>query len=121
MDPAILLTLRFSFALLLGAAATHKLRDLARFAAVVEEYEMLPRGLVRIAAPAMAAAEALLALLLAAGIAVPAAGAAATALMLVYAFAIHTNVVRGRTGIDCGCMGPAARVALSPALVIRNL
>jgi uncharacterized membrane protein YphA (DoxX/SURF4 family) len=115
------LTLRFSFALLLGAAAIHKLRDLARFRATLAEYDVLPRGLVDGAAPILAILEATLAALLVAGVAVPAAASAVTALMLAYAAAIHTNVLRGRTDLDCGCMGPAARVPVSAALVLRNL
>jgi uncharacterized membrane protein YphA (DoxX/SURF4 family) len=115
------LTLRFSFALLLGAAAIHKLRDLARFRATLAEYDVLPRGLADGAAPILAILEATLAALLVAGVAVPAAASAVTALMLAYAAAIHTNVLRGRTDLDCGCMGPAARVPVSAALVLRNL
>jgi uncharacterized membrane protein YphA (DoxX/SURF4 family) len=115
------LTLRFSFALLLGAAAIHKLRDLARFRATLAEYDVLPSGLVDGAAPILAILEATLAALLVAGVAVPAAASAVTALMLAYAAAIHTNVLRGRTDLDCGCMGPAARVPVSAALVLRNL
>jgi hypothetical protein len=41
-------------------------------------------------------------------------------LMTVYAAAIATNIRRGRTEIDCGCSGPAARIPLQPALVVRN-
>jgi uncharacterized membrane protein YphA (DoxX/SURF4 family) len=115
------LTLRFSFALLLGAAAIHKLRDLARFRATLAEYDVLPRGLADGAAPILAILEATLAALLVAGVAVPAAASAVTALMLAYGAAIHTNVLRGRTDLDCGCMGPAARVPVSAALVLRNL
>jgi uncharacterized membrane protein YphA (DoxX/SURF4 family) len=115
------LTLRFSFALLLGAAAIHKLRDLARFRATLAEYDVLPSGLVDGAAPILAILEATLAALLVAGVAVPAAASAVTALMLAYGAAIHTNVLRGRTDLDCGCMGPAARVPVSAALVLRNL
>jgi hypothetical protein len=127
MEPAdtILLTLslalRFSFALLLGAAAMHKLRDLARFRATLVEYDVLPRGLAESAAPVIGILEASLAVALAAGIAAPAAAMAVAALMLAYAAAIHINVVRGRTDLDCGCMGPAARVPVSSALVLRNL
>ncbi len=119
--PPLLLMLRFSFALLLGAAASHKLRDLARFRAVLVDYDVLPAAVARAAAPALAIFEAAIAVLLATGVAMHVAAASASALMLVYAAAIHTNVTRGRTDLDCGCMGPAARVPVSSALVVRNL
>jgi hypothetical protein len=121
MDPAIEYTLRFSFALLLGAAAAHKLRDLARFRATLVEYDILPAATARGAAIALATLESALAAMLASGVAVAAAAACVCALMLAYAAAISANVARGRTDLDCGCMGPAARVPVSPALVIRNL
>jgi uncharacterized membrane protein YphA (DoxX/SURF4 family) len=121
IPPALLLTLRFSFALLLAAAAMHKLRDIARFRATLVEYDVLPAGVARAAAPGIALAEASLAAMLTAGLALEAAAASVSILMLAYAAAIYTNVARGRTGIDCGCMGPAARVPVSSALVLRNL
>jgi hypothetical protein len=117
----ILLTLRFSFALLLGAAAAHKLRDLGRFRAVMLEYDVLPARFAGSAATAFAAFEALLAGMLAAGVALPAAAASVMALLLVYAAAIAANVARGRFDLDCGCAGPAARVPVSAVLVVRNL
>jgi uncharacterized membrane protein YphA (DoxX/SURF4 family) len=119
MDPAIQLALRLAFALLLGAAASHKLRDLARFREVLRAYELLPDAAVSAAAVAVAGAELLLssALLLGSN----AAGGAVVVLMLAYAGAIQSNVMRGRTDIDCGCMGPAARVPLGTGLVLRNV
>lgn len=121
MDPAIEYTLRFSFALLLAAAATHKLRDLSHFRATLVEYDILPPAVTAGTAVAIATLEAALAAMLAAGVAVPATAACVCALMLAYAGAISANVARGRTDLDCGCMGPAARVPVSPALAIRNL
>ncbi|MBW2726382.1 MAG: methylamine utilization protein MauE, partial [Deltaproteobacteria bacterium] len=48
-------------------------------------------------------------------------GAAMAALLLgVYSAAIAVNLVRGRRGIDCGCLGPAADQSISPALLGRN-
>jgi uncharacterized membrane protein YphA (DoxX/SURF4 family) len=128
MDPAhqhaivvaLSLTLRFSLALLLGAAAMHKLRDLARFRQAVLDYDVLPAAVARGAAPLIAVLEAALAAALAGGIAVPVAATAVAGLLLAYAGAIHANVARGRTDLDCGCMGPAARVPVSFALVMRN-
>ncbi len=38
-----------------------------------------------------------------------------------YACAMALNLARGRRHIDCGCMGPAARQALSGWLIVRNV
>lgn len=121
MDPALQLALRASLALLLAAAASHKLGDLARFRAVVAAYELLPSSLVAAVATGVALVEAALAASLVFGVGVALAGTGAAALMLAYAAAIFVNVRRGRTDIDCGCMGPASRVPLGPLLVVRNL
>lgn len=121
MDPAVTLALRCSFALLLASAASHKLRDLARFRAILEAYEILPAAAVAAVAPLVAAVELALAALLASGLVAPFAAAATSALMLAYAAALQVNVQRGRSGLDCGCAGPASSVPVSPALVVRNL
>jgi hypothetical protein len=121
MDPAIHLALRFSFALLLAVSAWHKLRDVRRFRDVIADYDVLPAAFSGAAAVSVTAAELLSSLALATGLAVAAGGAGAASLFILYAAAIYANVARGRTGIDCGCMGPAARVPLSGALAIRNV
>jgi len=121
IDPALQLALRASLGLLLASAASHKLRDLARFREVLFAYEILPRAAAAAAAPAVPAVEALLAFSLLSGVGGAAAGPATAALMLAYASAILVNVRRGRRDIDCGCMGPASRVPLGAGLVARNL
>lgn len=121
LDPALLLALRSSFALLLGNAASHKLAAPGRFRAVVESYQLLPHAAAPVVSALLAAAEVVLALLLVTGFAQAFAGGAIAALMLVYAGALQVNVHHGRTGLDCGCAGPAARVPVSGALVVRNV
>ncbi len=121
VDPVVQMTLRAVLALLLGTAAVHKLRDLARFREVLAAYEILPRAVVSGAAVAVPAVEATLAAAIASGASSAAGGGAACVLMLAYAAAIFVNLRRGRIGIDCGCMGPASRVPLGPGLVVRNL
>jgi hypothetical protein len=121
VDPALQATLRASLALLLVSAARHKLRDPARFAAAVEDYRLLPPGLARLAASALAVLE----LGVGAALLVPGAGyfagPTAASLFVLYAAAIAVNLARGRAGIDCGCGGPAGRATpISPMLVVRN-
>jgi uncharacterized membrane protein YphA (DoxX/SURF4 family) len=121
IDPAVAIALRSALALLFLVAASHKLRDLPRFREAFSAYEVLPRAVLSAAAPMVPALEGALAVALGFGIATPVAAVAAAALMLAYASAIAANLARGRAGIDCGCMGPAARAPLSPWLVARNL
>jgi hypothetical protein len=120
VDPVVHLALRGSLALLLLAAALHKLRDPRAFRAILVAYELVPAGLAGAAAAAVLAAEVLLgAALLAPGMGVaPALGTAA--LLAVYTGAIGVNLARGRRDFDCGCGGPARGVPLGGALLARN-
>jgi len=119
LDPALLGVLRASLALLFAAAALHKLRDPAGFAARLAGYALLPAWSVRAFAFALAGAE----LALCVGLVLPAtarlSALTAMALLLVYAGAIAINLRRGRRGIDCGC-GLAPR-PLGSDLVLRNV
>lgn len=120
MDPVLDSTLRTALALLFLVAATHKLRDVARFRANLADYRVLPAALAAPAAALVLAAE----LGVAAALAVPAGRetglAGASVLLAVYAAAIAVNLVRGRRHIDCGCAGPAARRPIGGWLVARN-
>jgi len=119
LDPVVHLTLRACLALLLGVAAWHKLADLARFRAVLAGYDVMPVGLVAVAAPLVVLVEVFIALGIGAGFAK--AALAAAVLLAGYAALIKWSIGRGRAGIDCGCMGPSSRMPLSPLLVARNL
>jgi hypothetical protein len=120
LDPALHLALRAGLALLLLAAAAHKLRDPHRFRAVLADYRLLPRRTLEAVARTLPAGEAALALaLLAPGLGATPALLVATLLAL-YAAAIAINLARGRRHIDCGCLGAAARRPLGFDLVARN-
>jgi uncharacterized membrane protein YphA (DoxX/SURF4 family) len=121
LDPALHATLRVGLAVLLLAAAWHKLRDLPHFTAAVEGYRLLPTSLARLVAPCLAALELGVALSLLVPAAGRAAGFAAAGLLVLYGGAIAINLARGRAEIDCGCAGPTRRATpLSAALVARN-
>jgi len=118
VDPVVLATLRAALALLFAAAALHKLRDPAGFGAVLAEYRVLPRSLLRAGVWLVPALEAGIALaLLAPGRLGP---AAAAGLLTSYAAAVGLNLARGRRELDCGCLGPGQRQPISGALVARN-
>jgi hypothetical protein len=51
---------------------------------------------------------------------VAAGPALAAALLAVYTGAIAVNVARGRTDLDCGCLGPALRQPVGAGVLARN-
>lgn len=123
LDPAVELVFRTALALLLGAGAVQKARDLVSFRTAIAGYELLPERAVAAAALAFTGLELVLAvtLLLPAGFGVRAGSLVVAALLFaLYGAAIAINLLRGRREIDCGCSGPAARMPLSGWLVMRN-
>jgi hypothetical protein len=119
MDPVIDATVRTALALLFLAAATHKIRDPARFRATVADYRLLSPALVTVGAVILVLSEVAVAVALAIARAWGLAGAAA--LLALYAAAVAINLARGRRHLDCGCTGPALRRPISGWLVLRNL
>lgn len=119
-DPIFVITSALAVAVVLASAATHKLRSPARFANQVEDYQMLPRVLVRPVARLLPWLE----LAIAFALLVPAsrglAAQGAMALLVGYASAIAVNLWRGRHDIDCGCSGPEQAQPLRPVLLLRN-
>jgi uncharacterized membrane protein YphA (DoxX/SURF4 family) len=124
VDPVIAWVIRLGLALLFGAAAWHKLRDLRGFAATVTNYRIVPPALSAPMAGALGLAELGVAILLLAGVLGISSGStaplAALALLTLYSGALTLNLARGRRDLDCGCMGPASRQLISPALLVRN-
>ena len=119
MDQVIDATVRTALALLLLAAAAHKIRDPARFRSTVADYRLLPPPLVTVGAAILVLSEVAIAVALAGARSWGLAGAAA--LLGLYAAAIAVNLARGRRHLDCGCTGPALRRPISGWLVLRNL
>ena len=119
MDQVIDATVRTALALLLLAAAAHKIRDPARFRSTVADYRLLPPPLVTVGAAILVLSEVAIAVALAGARSWGLAGAAA--LLGLYAAAIAVNLARGRRHLDCGCTGPVLRRPISGWLVLRNL
>ncbi len=119
-DPAVTWMLAVAVAMLFAASAAMKFADLDQFAAALENYRILPAGLVTPASWMIPLLEALAS----AGLLLPAARAEAcllTAVLLaIFTAAVAINLARGRREIDCGCFGPALRQALSGWLLVRN-
>lgn len=117
-DPVAVGAVVGALALILFAAAWHKLSEPEVFAGALQAYDLLPAGAV------MPAARMLPWIEIATGVAllVPATRDPAllifTALILAYAGAMAINLWRGRRQIDCGCGGEVH--PLSWGLVLRN-
>lgn len=120
IDPAISTALSLPLAALLAASAAHKAKAPAEFSGVLRNYRIVPDRLAPMLAPIVIAVETMLA----GGLLAPAsrgfAGVGAAILFAVYAAAIAVNLIRGRTGIDCGCGFGRSTGRLSPALLFRN-
>ena len=121
LDPALALTVSLVLAAIFGAAAVTKLRALDAFGGVVENYRLLPRGLVRPVALALPPVELAAALGLLVPATRPVAAAVVISLLLVFAAAMAVNLARGRRDIDCGCFVGLLRQRIGWALVARNL
>lgn len=121
IDPVFSWILALGCALLLAAAAAHKLREGRDFIAVVENYRIVPASFAPIAAMFVVLSELSAAALLV-FLETRAVGAAAAALLfMTYAGAIELNLIRGRTHIDCGCLGASKRRSIGKWMVWRNV
>jgi hypothetical protein len=105
-------------AFLFARAALHKAWDFTAFTGFVQDYDLLPAALVRLASALLLAAEiAVVAAMLIPGARLPGLVRGA-AILLGYALAMGINVARGRRYVECGCGG--AVQPITPALLIRN-
>ena len=123
LDPLYIKVLALAFALLLAAAAWHKLSDPGRFRGILAAYRILPEALTAPAAWLLAILEAGLAIAWALGWNLSMTAPATAALFGIYMLAIGLNLLRGRTFIDCGCGFGAAGGSgqqLSNHLLLRN-
>ncbi|MEX6724033.1 MauE/DoxX family redox-associated membrane protein [Parapedomonas caeni] len=121
VDPALDLALKLFLAGLFLAAGAAKLARPARFRQALADYRLLPSPLLWPAALGLGLVEVAAAGALFASPVVAGVGALALAgLCLLYAAGIGVNLARGRTRIDCGCLGSAGE-GIGVSLVVRNL
>ncbi|MEZ5570859.1 MAG: MauE/DoxX family redox-associated membrane protein [Halioglobus sp.] len=120
LDITVSLVLRVLLAFIFVRAAVHKARNFKQFLEQLDDYELLPPGLLPEISLLIIVTESALALTLPVPVwSFPPLLAAA--LLGAYAFAMGINLARGRIDLDCGCAGPAEfSPGLSWALVIRN-
>jgi hypothetical protein len=108
-------------AIVLIVAGISKLADRERFARIVENYQMLPRQLVRAVATLLPLVEIVVAAMLVTRIGSTSGGFVATTLFLVFAGAMAVNLLRGRSNIACGCFGANVSSPLRWRYVARNV
>jgi uncharacterized membrane protein YphA (DoxX/SURF4 family) len=119
IDPVLEVVIRGAFALLFAMAGLEKFHDRTTFQFQLQEYQLLPQKIIPLAAPIIIFIEITIAvaLLLPNSVYGVILG---SALLMVYAAAILINLIRGRTCMDCGCLGSSGE-GLSYWLVVRNL
>jgi hypothetical protein len=124
VDPFFWQVARWLLAGVFAAALWHKWRGRREFAAVVDDYRLLPAGTAPIAAALIMLLEGLVFVGLTSGIGLRPAAMLAISLLFAYFLAITVNLLRGRRDMDCGCLGPAGGAAgrhrLSGWLLVRN-
>ncbi len=120
VDPAVQGGLHGFGALVLGAAALHKLREPAAFRTALAGYDLLPAAWAPTAARLLAWGEAALAVALLLPGTGPLPALAAAGLLALYSAAVTWNLARGRAQIDCGCGGAGGERPLGADLVLRN-
>lgn len=119
-DPIYVVAAALALAVILGSAATHKLRSPIRFANQVEDYRLLPGALVRPVSRLLPWLEMAVAFTLLVPVSRHVGGIAAALLLALYAGAIAINLWRGRHDLDCGCAGPDQAQPIRAVLLARN-
>ena len=119
LDPVIQYCLLGSFALMFAISAADKYKDRGTFSSQLTSYRLLPEAFIPLAVFLVPAAEITAATLLVTtgykyGVAL------GSTLLAIYGLAIGINLGRGRTHIDCGCLGSAGE-GISYFHVSRNL
>jgi hypothetical protein len=121
LDPVFSTIIALGVALLFGAAAVHKVADWPRFHAALDGYRIVPARLGAATALVLVALETASAAMLPFAASRRAGAFLGAALLVSYALAIGVNLLRGRTSIDCGCLGAGQRNRIGGWMVIRNL
>ncbi len=118
LDPVILYSIVGGFALLFALSALEKYQDMAAFRLKLENYQVLPAALAPVVTNLVFMIEIVATTLLL----TPAYlyGVTLSAiLLLAYTSGIAINLARGRTHIDCGCLGSQGE-GISGYHLLRN-
>lgn len=119
--PYMVTLARWILAVVLLTSALSKLPNQHRFVFVVLTYRILPRRLARIYGMMLPWLEASVGILLLLGIVTRIGGILSALLLASFTIAVGLNVVRGRTDLDCGCLGSRHRHKISGKVLARNI
>jgi hypothetical protein len=120
VDPVLRIALALGLGWVLLEAGLHKLRNLPHFAAVIDDYRLLPAGAGRVLVRPLGVLEALVAVSLLVPLTHRTGLLGAALLFALYFCAMGVNLARGRREIDCGCGAPGQGQVISVALLARN-
>lgn len=120
LDPLVLLTARYVLFGVFAVSAVAKFMKWQDFIGIVANYRLLPGWAVRPVAWVIPPAEALVALGFGTGVEPALIRGTAWILLAIFTVAIIANLIRGRTWIDCGCLGPLLRQRIGWWMVLRN-
>jgi len=114
----LVLASRLFIAILFLQTGAFKLLRLHDFATVISNFRLMPDALVGSVARLIAAAEIVVGVLMVLHVAF--ADPLAFGMVATFSAAVAVNLARGRTGIDCGCLGFARLGRIGYPLLIRN-
>ena len=117
MDASLGLLIRLVFGTMFLAAGSYKLSDLGQFADAVKHYQLIPGATAGAVARLVAVCEVALGTTLLLGAAIPVAGVAGSGLLVIFAFAMAVNLIRGRQ-IPCGCKRDSEPIQIKH--ILRN-
>ena len=118
LDPVIVYSLVGGFALLFALSALEKYQDMAAFQLKLENYQVIPAALASGMTNLVFMIEIVATTLLLTPAYLYGVALSAT-LMLAYTAGIAVNLARGRTHIDCGCLGSQGE-GISGYHLLRN-
>ncbi|MEN9924447.1 MAG: hypothetical protein RL268_573 [Pseudomonadota bacterium] len=125
VEPTLILAARLALLIIVGLAILHKIRAPLKFRGTIRSYvkgtPLAREDRVRLLAYAVLSLEVSVFALNVAAWSLPAGGALAAALFVIYAIAIAGNLARGNVLLDCGCSWGNERQPASWGLVARNL
>ncbi|MEX2551456.1 MAG: MauE/DoxX family redox-associated membrane protein [Actinomycetota bacterium] len=117
MEASFGLLIRLVFGTMFLAAGASKLSDLGEFAEAIKHYQLIPGATAGAVARGVAVTEAALGTVLLLGAAIPVAGLLGSALLVIFAFAMAINLIRGRQ-IPCGCKRESEPIQIKH--IVRN-
>ena len=117
MDASLGLLIRLVFGTMFLYAGASKLSDLGEFADAIKHYRILPGATAGAVARGVAVTEVALGSVLLLGAAIPLAGFLGSGLLVVFAFAMAVNLIRGRQ-IPCGCKRDSEPIQIKH--ILRN-